>query len=168
LEGALWRQLDLGRLSLRYRVLCDSRWATRAVHLEGEWLGEPYSLQLTSDNFQHWWLAGQVRSDLTGCYDVDISLSPATNMLPIRRLDLSLGEERDIDVVWIRLPELEVNRARQSYRRLALDSYQFRSHASGWESVIRVRRDGMVIDYPGGWVLASTEDGQETKAPLRS
>ena len=165
LEGALWRQIDLERLALRYRVLCDTRWATRAVHLEQEWHGEAYSLQLTSDNFQHWWMAGEVRSDLTGCYDVDIGLSPSTNVLPIRRLDLSLGEERDIDVVWIHLPDREVARARQSYRRVALDSYEFRSHDSGWRSVIQVRGDGMVIDYPGGWVRAPVGKGKETMAP---
>jgi hypothetical protein len=34
--------------------------------------------------------------------------------------------------------------------------------------VIRVRHDGMVIDYPGGWVLASTKEGQDTKTPPRS
>lgn len=165
LEGALWRQIERERLTLRYRVLCDSRWATRAVHLEQEWLGQPFSLQLTSDNFQHWWMAGEVRSDLVGCYDVDIGLSPSTNVLPIRRLDLSLGEQRDIDVVWIHLPEREVARARQSYRRVALDLYEFRSHDSGWESIIQVRGDGMVIAYPGGWVPAPVGRGKETMAP---
>lgn len=168
MEGALWRELERGRFSLRYRVLCDSRWATRAVHLEQEWLGDAHSLQLTSDNFQHWWMSGEVRSDLTGCLDVDISLTPATNILPIRRLALSLGEEKDVDVVWIRLPEREVTRARQSYLRLGVDLYRFRSQNSGWESVIRVRGDGMVMDYPGGWVLASADGRMGTMAPPRS
>lgn len=168
LEGALWLKLGEDRLSLKYRVLCDSRWATRAVHLEQEWLGRVETLQLTSDNFQHWWIAGRIRPDLEGCFDVDLSLSPSTNTLPIRRLDLKKGEDRQIDVVWIRTPPREITRARQSYQRLAKDMYRFRSLDSGAEALIRIREDGLVVDYPDGWALASSDPGVGRTLPIPS
>ncbi|MGH2626289.1 MAG: putative glycolipid-binding domain-containing protein [Anaerolineales bacterium] len=154
LDGNLWLERGQGVLRLAYRVLCDSRWTTRAVHLDLEWAGARRALQLTADNLGHWWVAGEVRSELSGCHDVDLNLSPATNTLPIRRLNLAAGDSQDIHVVWLRLPDLTMTRSAQSYRRVADDAYLFRNLDNGFEALLKVDGDGLVTDYPGGWALA--------------
>ncbi len=41
---------------------------------------------------------------VSGLYDVDLQVTPATNSLPINRLGLKERESPEIDVVWIGLP----------------------------------------------------------------
>lgn len=158
LDGNLWVERGQGVLRLAYRVLCDSRWNTRAVHLDLEWAGARRAFQLTADNSRHWWVAGEVRSELSGCSDVDLNLTPATNTLPIRRLKLTPGDSEDVQVAWLRLPELALTRSAQSYRRIGQDSYQYRNLESGFEAVLKVDGDGLVVDYPGAWKLAPAAD----------
>lgn len=164
LDGNLWLEHGQGVLRLAYRVLCDSRWTTRAVHLDLEWAGARRAFQLTTDNLQHWWVAGEVRTELAGCHDVDINLTPATNTLPIRRLNLAPGDSRDIQVVWLRLPELAMTRSVQSYHRTGEDTYLFRNVESGFEALLRVDADGLVTDYPGGWTLSPPNPGDLNSA----
>lgn len=42
---------------------------------------------------------------LQGCHNVDVGFTPATNMLPLRRLNLASKESQPIKVAYIPLPE---------------------------------------------------------------
>lgn len=90
--------------------------------------------------------------DLNGCIDVDITISAFTNTLPIRRLKLPVGESADIDVAWIHVPELTVQRARQRYTHLEhaddYHHYRFEGLDSGFCADIVVDAEGLVVDYP--------------------
>jgi hypothetical protein len=46
------------------------------------------------------------RPDLAGAVDIDISVSPFTNTLPIRRLRLARGLAADLTMAYVRVPEL--------------------------------------------------------------
>jgi hypothetical protein len=53
--------------------------------------------------------------DLNGAIDIDLSISPFTNTLPIRRMDLAPGNSADIVAAYIRVPELTATRDPQRY-----------------------------------------------------
>src|SRR5215831_9864192 len=76
---------------LWYQVKADSGWNVRECFLRiGGDKGQ--TLHLSSDGMGHWTdVAGVACSTLDGCLDVDISRTPFTNTLPLRRLALAPG-----------------------------------------------------------------------------
>jgi uncharacterized protein len=82
---------------------------------------------------------------LEGCADVDLSFSPSTNTLPIRRLALTIGALETIDAAWVLFPDLEIRASRQTYTRLSDQSYRY---ASGdFAAELGVDAAGLVTDY---------------------
>src|SRR5438270_906381 len=70
----------------RYEVRCDARWRVREVRVALLGADRP-DITLLGDGEGHWTTAGgDSVPALDGCLDVDISATPFTNTLPIRRL----------------------------------------------------------------------------------
>lgn len=134
---------------IRYSVLTDRSWRTRTVgaHVQGP--GADRRLALHADGTGTWSVGDEPLMDLFGAIDVDLGWTPATNTLPIRRLDLAVGSAEDITVAWVAFPEHEVRRRRQRYHRIAENVYRFSS--DGFEVDLTVDDSGIVTEYPGGW-----------------
>lgn len=151
----LWEGLPL---HVSYELRCDAaQWRARELHMiaEGEAAGSR-ELHLLADGIGGWQdEAGQTIAALQGCVDVDIMLTPLTNTLPIRRLALAPGESREINVVYVAAPELDVRPFAQRYTRLddadGRQCYRYESLVSGFTAVLPVDDDGFVIEYPAIW-----------------
>jgi hypothetical protein len=115
-------ELDLDNGSIRRVLLADGtgRW---------NWDGDP---ELT---------------DVAGSLDVDLTVTPATNTLPIRRLGLEVGQAADLRMAWVQFPGLEVIPSEQRYERLAADRWKFST--GDFQAELLVDRDGLVLDYGG-------------------
>lgn len=96
-----------------------------------------------------WVVDGELRPDLDGAREVDISVSPLSNTLPIRRLNLAVGESADIITAYLTLPDLTVTFDPQRYTRLSEREYLYESRDSDFRRTITVDDTGLVIDYPG-------------------
>jgi hypothetical protein len=99
--------------------------------------------------------------ELAGCIDVDLSSTPLTNTLPIRRLGLAPGMIRDVMVAYIKIPELTVSAVAQRYTCTTHDGdrsgYQYES--GSFRADLQTDEHGLVLDYPGVWRrLASASD----------
>ena len=146
--------LQAGRpFRIGYEIRCDGRWRVREVRAAALDSERPV-LELLADGEGHWKRGGgESVPELDGCIDVDISATPFTNTLPIRRLGLQPGKSTDVDVAYIRVPELLVGPERQRYGSLEArtDSghYRFEALPSGFTAELPVDADGLVIDYPG-------------------
>jgi hypothetical protein len=138
---------------IRYRIRCDLGWQVRNVFVRS--LEEnAQTLSFMADGSGNWTNeSGHPISELAGCFDVDITATPFTNTLPIRRLGLTSGESAEIKVVYFRIPEMQVNAEPQRYTCLetsgAGGKYKFESLNDGFTAVITVDPDGFVEDYPG-------------------
>jgi hypothetical protein len=133
----------------RYTVQCDAQWRVRAVRIDMLDAANR-RLDLYADGAGHWTDdAGAELPGLAGCFDIDISATPFTNTLPIRRLALHAGTAADITVVYIDLPALTVQPEMQRYTCLAEDRYRFEARASGFTADLPTSPDGLVLDYPG-------------------
>jgi hypothetical protein len=134
-----------------YTVQCDAQWRVRAVRID--LLDDANRrLDLYSDGAGHWSDdTGAELPGLAGCFDIDISVTPFTNTLPIRRLSLVPGASADITVVYIDLPALTVEPKMQRYTCLAVDiaRYRFEARSTGFTADLPVDADGLVQDYPG-------------------
>jgi hypothetical protein len=87
---------------------------------------------------------------LAGAIDIDISITPFTNTLPVRRLRLKTGQSEDILAVYIQLPELTVTTDRQRYTCLEPNRrYRYESLDSDFTRDIEVDGHGLVVTYPG-------------------
>jgi uncharacterized protein len=128
------------QFGLRYSIDCDARWNFRRAEI----VCGPRRLDIRRDG-RDWRVNGQLRDDLRDCTEIDIAATPFTNTLPIRRLQVPIGEERAIAVVYIKPPELAVSRMQQRYRRIDALTW---AYSGGGDYTITVDPDGLVTDYP--------------------
>lgn len=142
---------EVGPSRVRYRVACDPDWRVRDVSVEIERpFGVPDRLHLSSDG------AGQWRDEeeeslphLGGCIDIDLSCSPFTNTLPIRRLNLQPGQTEDIRVTFIHVPSLAVEPWNQRYTGISDGTVRYESVDSDFRRELEIDEDGLVVEYPG-------------------
>jgi uncharacterized protein len=144
IDGAAYR--------IRYQIICDLDWRLERVKVED--LLNLKELVLVKKAEGVWMDEGGHPIDaLNGCIDVDIKITPFTNTLPIRRLNLALHESKEISVVYFSVPELSFSKMDQRYTFLLQEKdfrvYKYESLNSGFTSDIKVDANGLVIDYPG-------------------
>lgn len=148
LRGEISATLDGKPVEARYMVETDTAWATRRVLVEIA--NQNRALEIQSNGAGRWSDAqGVWIPALDGCIDVDISLTPATNTLPIRRLGSRPGEVTEITVAYVLAPELRLHAGRQRYTLLGEGSWRFEAPQTGFTADISVDAEGFVLDYPG-------------------
>jgi hypothetical protein len=140
---------DDARFAARFRILCDGAWRVRKV--EVGIIGDDRRIDLTSDGAGHWRDGTDApQPHLDGAIDVDLPITPFTNTLPVRRLELGVGQSADIRVVYIVLPDFTVTTDPQRYVCLEpRRRYRYESLDSDFVREIDVDADGLVVTYPG-------------------
>jgi len=98
-----------------------------------------------------WHLSGAEQPAVSGCVDVDLGFTPATNLLQLRRVALDIGQAADVPVAWLAFPELTLERLEQWYRRRDQDTYDYQAPSVPYEGLLRVNEVGFVTLYPGFW-----------------
>ena len=136
---------------MEYDIQCDATWRTRAVTIRGHVGGVPSQLDLARDDDSAWTANGAPVPALLGCIDVDLGFSPSTNLLPIRRLELSVGDHAPVRAAWVRFPELTLAVLEQVYTRTGPASYRYESAGGTFRRELTVNADGFVLDYPDFW-----------------
>src|SRR5207247_10149830 len=107
-----------------YRISLDEAWRTQAAWAtlrEGQ---DRRRIELFVRDQTDWFVNGEEQENLKRCIDLDLEVSPATNTIPIRRLDLQAGAARAIRAAWIRFPEFFVEPAAQRSTRRARRRYR--------------------------------------------
>jgi hypothetical protein len=137
----------------RYLVRCDVAWRARALRVTAPGSNRP-ALHLRADGEGRWTTRdGRPLPELAGCIDLDLTVTPFTNTLPIRRLGPRPGESRDLPVAYVDVPRLALEPARQRYERLpdgpSGPRYRFEALGTGFTADLTVDADGLVLDYPG-------------------
>jgi hypothetical protein len=142
---------------IEYQVTCDAGWHTLAAQVTG-WIGERRILcAIAADGRRRWRLDGHECAEVEGCVDLDLAFSPATNLLPIRRLGLAVGESAPARAAWLSFPELRLTPLEQRYHRLDGERYRYEAGPPGdlFRVELRVAPSGMVLEYPARWVRES-------------
>src|SRR5690349_176688 len=158
--------------SARYELRTDSEWVTTALDVSTEGAGWSRTVSLASEGGR-WRISTAERGDLDaaltaaghagaglpgtedpnlliGAFDVDLTGSPLTTSLPIRRLGLLQAEPgvaHRVSVAWVLLPSLEVVQADQIYTALGDGRVRFANETFSADLV--VDGDGFVVEYPG-------------------
>ena len=131
-----------------WRLSLDAGW--RARRLDVEVAGLDRRLALLADGEGSWTNAdGVPLPDLAGAIDVDLSASPFTNTLPVRRLALPVGGAAEIVVAYVSFPDLALFPHPQRYTNLGERRWLFESRDADFRREITVDEDGLVVSYPG-------------------
>ena len=141
---------DQRPMQATYEIYCDEKWLTHRVQVERTIGSEMKTLSLSVESRGVWRSSGQELPGVRGCDDVDLALTPATNTLPIRRLNLQVGGSESVIAAWVKFPELTVQPLSQRYTRRGKDTYRYKSN-TGFSAEIVVDDFGLVTTYPGGW-----------------
>lgn len=146
-EGALLSGGD-ARFAAHYQLSChpNGHLAEARVAI----VGGP-SIALHSDGDGLWRNSdGKRVPALVGAIDVDLSASPVTNMLTIRRLGLAEGQSSEITAVYVRLPDLEITLDQQRYTCIeAGRRYLYEAVDGTFRAEIETEPSGVVTQYPG-------------------
>ena len=143
---------------LDYQIVCDAAWRTLSAKVEG-WLGSTaVDIQIKNDHTGHWWLNEVEQPDVMGCIDIDLNFSPSTNLLPIRRLNLAVGETAEVKAAWLRFPSFKLEPLPQQYHRLGETTYRYESAGGKFVAELKVNPSGFVVDYPGIWQAEAAQN----------
>ena len=149
LAGTALIAASAGSFDIRYSVLVDAEWQTRvaAAHLQGPDGERRLSLRVAEDG---WWSMGdQVLQQLLGAVDVDFAFTPATATLPIKRLELGVGDSATVQVARVAFPERSIELVSQTYERTGATTYRLSVGDSTTD--ITVNGHGLVTEYPSLW-----------------
>jgi hypothetical protein len=156
----------------RYELHTGADWVTTGLEVSTEGAGWSRTVRLEAEGGR-WRVSTSERGDLDaaltaaghagaglpgtedpdllfGAFDVDLTGSPLTNTLPIRRLGLlkaEAGVAHRISVAWVLLPSLEVVQADQIYTALGNGLVRFANET--FSADLTVDDDGFVVHYPG-------------------
>ena len=147
--------LDAGApTALKYRVASDSGWHTTGATVDGWRHGQTVDLHIRRTPDLGWSLNGRACPAVAGCVDLDLSFTPATNLLPLRRLRLDVGAKAEVRSAWLEWPKAVLTPLVQRYARRSSDVYGYEAELPGTDpftATLRVGADGWVLDYADLW-----------------
>jgi len=136
---------------LDYLVECDADWRTLSGKVVG-WVGsEEVEIELSVDSERRWLLNATECLSVAGCTDLDLNFSPSTNLLPIRRLNLPIGEKAVVRAAWLRFPGFTLEPLEQVYHRVDEATYRYESAGGSFVAELEVNAAGFVTRYPNFW-----------------
>ena len=152
---------DTGPVALNYTVRADAAWYSTEGTVEG-WCGSRrVKLRLRRARDGTWTSNGALCAAVTGCVDLDLSFTPATNLLPLRRLDLQVGQAAEVCSAWLEWPAGVLTPLVQRYARRSVTEYAYEAElpsAARFVGVLRVEPHGWVRDYAGLWQAETLRD----------
>jgi hypothetical protein len=140
-----------GPTALRYELDLTPTWSTRQGHITGFIGGRAVDTLVVRT--PHGWMLGANEFGMADVVDLDLGFTPATNMVQLTRVGLSVGGGAHFDVAWLDAGGETLVRLPQEYRRISQLDYDYRSPASGYHATITLASSGFAAMYPGLWEL---------------
>lgn len=141
---------------LQYEVLADAGFRTQSAWVAG-YVGKTAVDVRIHAGAGGWEVDGRNDPRLAGCQDVDLGFTPATNLLPLRRLALRVGQQAEAPAAYLAFPAMRFLPLPQHYRRLSRTEYDYESPTHGYRATLRVSPLGAVVDYPGLFQMIAHE-----------
>lgn len=149
-SGSVIGRAEGSPFSLRYRIEVDAQGHPSACELR---VSGRSSLALTRSAAGVWFGNGQEWSDLSGCTDLDLNITPYTATLALRRLRLRPGQSGEVLAARIEVPSLSRQVVRQRYTCLTLTRYRSEDLAGDSSTELSVDEDLFVRYWPGRFEL---------------
>ncbi|RPE13655.1 hypothetical protein EGT74_09115 [Chitinophaga lutea] len=148
IDGTIVGVADDLPLSVTYDIVTDSAWRVASLEMAIEQGGECTWISIQRDPDGKWTQSGHARPEWADCIDIDISLTPFTNTLPINRLRPGPTERTRLDVLYINVLKGEIKPVEQHYTRLSENVYLYEGVVRDFKAELTVDEDGVVTTYP--------------------
>lgn len=136
---------------LHYVIECDAEWRTVSARVTGLLDTAVVDIAIAADSTRAWRFNGRPCPAVQGCDDVDLSFTPATNLLPIRRIRLAVGQRKDVHAAWLRFPDLTLELLDQVYERVSESTYRYQSRQGSFVALLETNATRFVTHYPNLW-----------------
>lgn len=155
LDGAaVFRDASGRPARLDYRVHCNKAWHAQWGRVRG-WIGGmavEFALARRADGT--WCFNDEPVPGTAHCIDLDLGFTPATNLLPLRRLKLAPGEGAAAPAAWVDLDDPGLSPLEQHYERRTEADYWYQAARFDYAAMLVVTQDGFVSHYPELWAEA--------------
>jgi hypothetical protein len=155
-ESTVVASIECEPITCSYRIDCSKTFATRKVRIELLRGSASLLLELAHPD-RGWRKDGQPLAGFDDQPDVDLAISPCTNTLPIRRLNLGVGESREISPVWVSFPDLTIEPLPQRYTRTGDLTYRFESDGGAFQADLEVDDEGLIVRYGSLWTRVAQD-----------
>jgi uncharacterized protein len=151
LRGAAVFRLGDAAANLSYAVRCDREWQTLSGRILGVIGERPIAYRIAREDSGFWVLNGDSVPDLERLGDLDLSFTPATNLLQIRRVALPVGQAVSLPAAWFNLEAGALTALEQVYERRSELTLYYRAPNVGYEGLLELAPNGFIRRYPGLW-----------------
>ncbi|OHV82077.1 putative glycolipid-binding domain-containing protein [Rhizobium sp. LCM 4573] len=140
--------LESGGFRIDHHWRLGSDWRAQSVVVERWNMAGRGSLKLERAE-SGWKVDGELRADLEGAAEPDLSITPFCNTLPIREMAKAGSESFTLDVAFIDGPTLTVARSRQRYDRKGPKKLRYvdLGLSAGFEADLVVDEEGLIVRY---------------------
>ncbi|MGX0974398.1 hypothetical protein ACSSVY_000094 [Roseovarius sp. MBR-51] len=132
---------------LRYRIRARGDGTTRRARI-----GSKSRIFVRRAPDDTWMLNGAPFPQVTGAKDIYLGFTPAALTLPIRRLNLGLGEDTEILVARLDLETERLTPLRLVFRRISNETYDCLNTETGMTAHLLVDKHNIVRSYSGHWI----------------
>jgi len=132
---------------VEYFLMIDKEWNVLSFEIEFEVNNKKKKFSGVQMN-NEWVINGKIDPLYSGFEFIDISLTPFTNTLPIRKLRLSHRQEKEINVIYLNILEDYIKPVKQKYRKNSELKFRYENIPNDFEADIEVDELGLVILYP--------------------
>ncbi|MEQ8895897.1 MAG: putative glycolipid-binding domain-containing protein [Roseovarius sp.] len=148
-----------GFAALDYVVRCDEGWHTLSADIAGIHDEREVRFNARRDNGR-WLLNDTEQPGLDGVMDIDLSFTPATNLMPLRRLLETRDAALQSSAAWLLYPQPALQRLDQTYARTGQpDVVSYMAEQTDYATQLTFDRAGFVTLYPGLWEGEVTHEG---------
>lgn len=130
-----------------YCIQTDKYWNTLSVKLKADIDLALWDIELQKHGY-NWMLNDKLIAALDGVADVDISLTPFTNTLPIKRIAFKEQNPAIIEVVYFDVLGHNILPVKQIYTQVSSDEYIYQNLATSFSAHITTDPQGLVKSYP--------------------
>lgn len=134
--------------AITYTITLNNNWHIKSIVVRS--LLDEKKVRLTNREDKWYDGDGTHLPAFDGTEYIDLTLSPFTNTLPIRRLPFVADKRRKIDVIYIDLPNFSLRKVQQYYSKLSNYTYRYQDvEVENFVANITVDDDLLVTDYQG-------------------
>ena len=151
-DAVLSVEAERGGVTCEYHFDIDRQWRTTSFALKQHQAGDDRTLHIEREGDYRWRMNGELKAELDGALELDLTVSPFTNTLAIHQLGLAPNEAKEMTAVYVKIPQLEVVPAKQRYQRLDANEpprrFLYTGLETGFIQEITVDEYALVERYP--------------------
>ena len=137
----------------QYEVVTDAAWQTKRAAVAGYLGNRAVDIRISAAGRGRWKVGDVLQANLSGCVDVDLGFTPATNLIVIRRRALAIGARAEAPAAYLAFPRMRFVKLPQSYHRIGKTAFDYAAPTVGYAGTLEVLPSGAVAHYPGLFAL---------------